>query len=117
MRREVTVITIPLMARPDVVPIQYFLISQVLEWSFSRDFRGGPVVKNPFANVGVGVGGAQVWSLIWEDATCLRATKPVCNHWACVLQLLNPTRLEPELDNKGSHHKDKPTLHNPALCN
>ena len=26
----------------------------------------------------------QVWSLIWENSTCHRATKPVChNYWAC----------------------------------
>ena len=29
----------------------------------------------------------QVWSLIWEDSTCCRATKPVPhNYWACALE-------------------------------
>ena len=32
-----------------------------------------------------------VWSLIWEDPTCHRATKPgTCNCWAHVPQLLKP---------------------------
>ena len=29
----------------------------------------------------------RVWSLIWEDPTCQRATKPMChNYWACALE-------------------------------
>ena len=33
--------------------------------------------------------GTWVWSLVWEDSTCLRATKPMChNYWASMLQLL-----------------------------
>ena len=29
----------------------------------------------------------RVWSLVWEDSTCLRATKHVChNYWACGLE-------------------------------
>ena len=59
--------------------------------------------------------GTRVWSLVREDPTCRRATKPVChNYWACALepashnywahgqQLLKPTRLEPMLRNKRS---------------
>ena len=47
----------------------------------------------------------QVQSLMWEDSTCLGATKPVChNHRACVLYELGspnywahvPQRLKPE---------------------
>ena len=31
--------------------------------------------------------GTWVWSLVREDSTCLRATKPVChNYWACALE-------------------------------
>ena len=36
--------------------------------------------------------GTRVPRLVWEDSTCLEATKPVChNYWAHVLQLLKPT--------------------------
>ena len=45
--------------------------------------------------------GTQVWSLVWEDLTCRRATKPVChNSWACMLKLLQPLCLEHVLCNK-----------------
>ena len=37
--------------------------------------------------------GTQVWSLVWEDPTCLRAIKPMGhNCWAQGSQLLKPTR-------------------------
>ena len=64
------------------------------------------------------------WSLIWEDPTCHRATKPVChnywvcglepesrNYWAHLLQLLKPVRLEPRLPNERSHRSARP-VHN-----
>ena len=39
--------------------------------------------------------GTRVWTLVWEDPTCRRATKPVRhNYWARALQLLKPTCLE-----------------------
>ena len=45
--------------------------------------------------------GTQVWSLVQEDPTCRRATKPVChNYWARMLQLLKPVLLEPVLRNQ-----------------
>ena len=48
--------------------------------------------------------GTRVRSLVREDPTCRRATKPVHhNYWACVLQLLKPACLEPVL-----HNKEKP---------
>ena len=25
--------------------------------------------------------GTQIWSLIWEDPTCCRATKPMCHNY------------------------------------
>ena len=35
--------------------------------------------------------GTRAWSLVREDSTCHRATKPMCcNYWACVPQLLKP---------------------------
>ena len=40
--------------------------------------------------------GAWVRSLVWEDSTCRRATKPVSsNYWACEQQLLSLCALEP----------------------
>ena len=41
-----------------------------------QGFPGGSVVKNPPANAG-----DMVRSLIWEDPTCLGATKPVCRDY------------------------------------
>ena len=65
--------------------------------------------------------GTRVRALVREDPTCRGATKPMHhNYWACaleptshnywahVLQLLKPTRLEPVLHNKRSHHNEKP---------
>ena len=53
--------------------------------------------------------GTWVWSLVWEDPTCRRATKPVRhNYRARVMQLLKPACLEPMLRNKRSHHNEKP---------
>ena len=41
-------------------------------------------------------------SLIWEDPTCRRATRPVChNYW-------RPCSLHPVLHNKRSHRNEKP---------
>jgi len=40
------------------------------------DFPGGPVVKNPPANAG-----DMVQSLIWEESTCLWATKLVHHNY------------------------------------
>ena len=69
--------------------------------------------------------GTRVLALVWKDPTCRRATKPMrhnywaCtlepvshNYWVCAPQLLKPTRLEPVLCNKRSHHYEKP-----AHCN
>ena len=63
-----------------------------------------------------------VWSLVWEDATCHRATKPMHhNYWACALEPWNCKTelthhncwslhaLEPEVCNKRSHSSEKPT--------
>ena len=69
--------------------------------------------------------GIPVPSLVWDDPTCHRATKPMHhNYWACALeprsrnywahalQLLKPTYLEPVLHNKRSQCNEKP-----AHCN
>ena len=48
-----------------------------------QGFPGGSVVKNPRAEM-------QVPSLIQEDPSCPRATKPVRhNYWACALESRN----------------------------
>ena len=55
----------------------------------------------------------QFRSLVLEDPTCRRATKPVChNYWAYVPQLLKPACLKPVLHNKRSHHNEKPAHRN-----
>ena len=64
----------------------------------------------------------QVWSLIQEDFTCIKATKPAhYNYWACILEpgsqnywaqelkLLKPERLEIVLRTKRSRCREKPT--------
>ena len=53
--------------------------------------------------------GTQVWSLVWENSTWRRATKPVRhNYWAHMLQVLTLTLLEPVLGNKRSSCKEEP---------
>ena len=50
--------------------------------------------------------GTGVWSLVWEEQLSLPAatTEPTCHScWACVLQLLMPACLEPELCSKRGH--------------
>ena len=45
---------------------------------------------------------ARVWSLVWEDPTCLRTAKPTdCSYWSS-------HALEPMLRSKRSHWKEKP---------
>ena len=56
--------------------------------------------------------GTWVQSLVREDSTCFRATKPMGhNYQVHGLQLLNPICLEPMLC-KRSHHNGKPVHHN-----
>ena len=61
--------------------------------------------------------GTWVWSLVWEDSTCHRITKPVHhNYWASVLQPLKPAYLGPVLHNKRSHcHEEQRVA--PDSCN
>ena len=52
----------------------------------------------------------QVKSLIQEDSTHHRTTKPVCHkYWAHVLQLLKPMCLEHVFWNEGNHHSENST--------
>ena len=77
-------------------------------------YPSGLVVKNPPANAR-----DSVQSLIWEDSTCLKASKLMChNDWACALvsepQLLSPcaATTEATLPEKSSNGSEKPTHHN-----
>ena len=46
--------------------------------------------------------GAWIWSLVWENPTCQRATNPLChNYWACAL--------EPVFCSKRCSHNDRIT--------
>ncbi|KAJ8781944.1 hypothetical protein J1605_010692 [Eschrichtius robustus] len=68
--------------------------------------------------------GTRVRSLVQEDPTCRRATKPMCHKRACTPepvslrlrarepQLLKPVCLEPVLRNKRSHCSEKPVHRN-----
>ena len=65
-----------------------------------------------------------VWSLVWEDPTCHRATKPVQHKsWACALEPMScpcwayvpnywsPRALEPVLSYRRSPGNEKPVHH------
>ena len=60
------------------------------------------------------VQGTQVQSPVWEDLTCLGATKPMChNYQVCALEPRScnygsPCTLEPVLGQKRSHRNEKP---------
>ena len=60
-------------------------------------FPGGTVGKNPPANVR-----DMGRSLVWEDSTCCKATKPVRH-------TTESAHLEPVLHNERSHHSEKAT--------
>ena len=65
------------------------------------DFSGRP----QWLRIHLPVQETQVWSLVWEDSTCHRATKPMHhNYSACTL--------EPIFHKKRSHHNEKPMHHN-----
>ena len=79
----------------------------------------------PWLRICLPVQGTWVRSLVWEDPTCCRATKPVHhNYWACALeptshnywahapQLLKPACLEPVLRSKRSHCSEEPVHRN-----
>ena len=55
--------------------------------------------------------GTWVWSLIWEDPTCCRTTKPRShNHWACAFDPMSLNYWRPVclLWHKRSHRNEKP---------
>ena len=80
-------------------------VNEFIKVKLLGDFPGGAVVQNLPAN-------ARTWvpSLVWEDPTCRRATKPMChNYWACALEPVshNYWACEPRI-----HCNEKPTHHN-----
>ena len=71
---------------------------------FFKNLECGTSLGAQWMGVQLPVQGTQVWFLVWEDATCRGATKPVhhnywactpesgsCNYWARVLQPLAHT--------------------------
>ena len=76
-----------------------------------RDFPGSSLLKNLPAKAETGV-----WSLIWEDPTCLGATNSSSHHCIPTTEAYN---LQPVLPNK-SHRNEKPVHCNqreaPAHC-
>ena len=68
------------------------------------DFPGSPLVENLPADAA-----DNIRSLVREDSTCCRATKPMShNYRAHVLQLLRPACLEPVFCNRRSRQNEKP---------
>ena len=57
-------------------------MENMVEFSFVKDFPGGPVVKNLPAKTG-----DRVLSLVWEDPTLCKATQPMHNYWTHMPQL------------------------------
>ena len=100
----------------------------VLKWEGFFPFKNctlGASLVAQWLGIRLPMQGTRVRALVGEDPTCRRATKPVHhNDWACALepvshnywahvpQLLKPTRLEPVLHNKRSHHSEKPVHRN-----
>ena len=72
-----------------------------------EDFPGGPVVKN---SLHLSMQRTWVQSLVWEDATCCGATKPMCCNY-CSLCALGPV-----LRNKRSRCNEKATRCNQRVA-
>ena len=60
-----------------------------------QGLSGGPVIR-----IRLPMQGTQVWSLVREDPTCHRTTKPMC--------FGSPSKVEPVLCNKRSHCNERP---------
>ena len=51
----------------------------------------------------------QIQSLIWEDLTCFRATKPMChNYWACTLEPVSHSYWNPPVPEPCAPQQEKP---------
>ena len=61
-------------------------VSPPLGWHIKNDLKGTSLVAQ-WLRIHLPVQGTWIRALVWEDPTCLRATKPVChNYWACALE-------------------------------
>ena len=88
---------------PTPTTLLTFLGEKVV-WVADGVIPGGQVVKNQPAMQGTGLR-----SLVWEDPTCLGATKPMShNYWGHVLQLRKPVHLEPTLQNRSHQRAPQP---------
>ena len=88
-------------------------ISPNIERSFKRRWR-----RLPWWSSGA-LQGTWVRSLVWEDPTCCKTTKPLChNYWSTNAQEPVSCRtwslraLEPTLHNEKSCHNEKPACRN-----
>ena len=53
--------------------------------------------------------GTCIWSLVWEDPTCHRATRSMrYSYWLHTPRSLKSMSLEPVLCNKRNHHNERP---------
>ena len=67
---------------PTLIPPQSLSLIFQLKWNCKAS-PGGPVVKK----IHLPMQETWVWFLIWEEPTCLWASKPLChNYWACALE-------------------------------
>ena len=60
---------------------------QYLKFKFLKNLNVGTSLVAQWLRIHLPMQGTRVWSLVREDPTCRRATKPTRhNYWACVLQ-------------------------------
>ena len=95
------------------IPLQFLAHSPQNPCNFLKDKnnRGTSLVAQ-WIRIHLPIQGTRVWSLVQEDSTCCRATKPDRQYRASELQLLKPwslVHLEPVLRNKGNHGDEKLT--------
>ena len=95
-------------------------------WNGSKRRSGGTIPVEQWIGTCLPMQGPWVWSLIWENSTCFRATEPVHHnywspwargfmshsYWSWVLQLWKPKHPEPLIHNKRRHRNEKPAHHN-----
>ena len=86
------------MTRPDTDPQNFqFFVTYNIGWGF-------PSLVVPWLRIYLPMQRTQAQSLVPEDLTCCRATKPMHhNYWNCAL--------EPLFYNKRNHHNEKPMDH------
>ena len=86
-----------------------------IQW-FKELYTGTSLVAQ-WLRIRLPMQGTWVPSLVWEDPTSSRATKPLRhNYWARMPQILKPVHLEPMLHNERSHCNEKPAQIGRASC-